>query len=108
MAKQAMPDLRNATVQYLVDETKSIRDEFNRLKELEAYYSTALKARMEGTKAEGEKYVATLTTETQERISAEKCREVLDADTLAKVMATLTMKKLLFSPKPVPVDPKAP
>lgn len=98
--EEPMPDLRNATVSHLVDETAKLREELSKLKGLEAYYTTALKSRMIGNRAEGELYVAGLDDTSQERINSDKCRQLLDAETLAKVTMVSTFTTLRFSKKP--------
>jgi hypothetical protein len=101
MAKQAMPDLRNATDAFLVDEAARLRAEKARIELLEKYFSTALDARLKGRDGvQGEKFIMRRESVTQERISPEKCRELLDAETLSKVTVTTSFYQKRFSPKP--------
>ena len=96
-----LPDLRNATVAYLVDETKRVRAEMALLKRLDAYYSTALRARMGSeTTATSENWIATVNEVSQERISPDLCRELLDAETLGKVTVLTEFTTLSFTPRP--------
>jgi len=101
--KERLPDLRNATLEFLIDETRNTRVELNRLKKLEAYYSTALKARIptdeQGAQiSQSSHFAVTVNTVTQERISTELCRELLPPELLAQVTVTTSFQTLKFSP----------
>lgn len=95
-----LPDLRNATESFLVDEVKGVREVLSWAKKMDAYLSTALKSRMGTNKqAIGDEYVAQLNTVTQERISPDLCREILDPETLARVTTTIEFEALTFARK---------
>jgi hypothetical protein len=86
MAKFQTPDLRNATMSHLLDEAARYRAIEAEASFYNKFYSTAIKARMNGKDNwPGENHIALLTVSYADRISADLCRQILDEDTLAKV-----------------------
>lgn len=96
--KYRVPDIRNATLSHMMDEAVKYRLQKSEGDFYDKFYSTAIKARM-GNKDEavGENYVAVLTTAISTRISPDLCRELLDAETLAKVTVEGEVVTLRFS-----------
>lgn len=85
-AKFRVPDLRNATMSHLLDEAARYRAVKAEADFYDKFYSTAIKARMNGKDNwPGENYVGLLTVGYSERISPDLCRQILDETTLAKV-----------------------
>jgi hypothetical protein len=86
MAKFQTPDLRNATMSHLLDEAARYRAIEAEASFYNKFYSTAIKARMNGKDNwPGENHIALLTVSYADRISADLCRQILDEATLAKV-----------------------
>lgn len=85
--KQAMPNLANATPEFIVDELGRVREQLNDLKTLEGF----LKQGLLGRRADGQNvisgqvYDCLISSDSQIRISADKVRAYFanDPDTLA-------------------------
>jgi hypothetical protein len=80
-----MPNLANVTAPTLIDWVAVVRRHKNNLDLLEKYLSTALKARVKHWPAEGTYFIGNQEPVHQERISAEKCRELLTPELLEQV-----------------------
>lgn len=65
----------NATLSMMIDELGPIRKAKSQIEKLEKFYSASIKARMEGSEAQGEHWKATLVPGSQTRVVAEKVRE---------------------------------
>lgn len=98
--KFAVPNLSNATVGYLVDEVGRIRKMMAYLKDADAFMSEALKARLKGDAASGDKFDMTRSASSQTRISPDLCREHLTPELLEKVTVSLSITQMRFTKKP--------
>lgn len=74
------PDLSNATPEFLVDEIGYLRDQKKQIEKAEGFYKEALTSRLTEGEREvtGETYVATLNSQTQERLSSEPVRAFIE------------------------------
>jgi hypothetical protein len=81
-SKVELPNLANATPEYIVDELGRIRDELNKYKRLEGFFKQALQGRRENGQnvISGSVYDALISEETQIRINADKVREYFEND----------------------------
>jgi len=91
-----MPNLSNATPEFIVDELGRVREQLKELKTLEGFYKQGLMAR----RADGQNVISgqyfdcSITLELQVRISADKVREYFknDPDTLSSLQDDIEMQ----------------
>jgi len=103
-----VPNLGNATPEGLIDMLGDVREQKKRLEFLEGVYKAALEARISeaqqtgSSPVMGETWLGQYSEVTQERISAEKVREVLknEPTLLAKCFASTSFKMLKTSLNP--------
>jgi hypothetical protein len=85
-----IPDLSNATPEFLADELGKIRRVMKEAKQQEGFYKTALAARMEpGVAVNGEVYRAGLTMQQQERLDTEAIKRDMPADWIKRYTKTI-------------------
>lgn len=108
-AKFQPPNLANATVTSLTDVVGVLRVWKNYLDTAEKYYAAALKARLKGaTSGEGESFEFEASVTTQERISAEKAREVLTDEQIEAITVTVEMSQMRFRPRTIEIGTAKP
>lgn len=77
-----MPNLSNATPEFLVDELGAVRNQIKELKKREGFFKQALEARLEPDQAEvaGEVYTATITLTVSERLDTASIRDEMSPE----------------------------
>jgi hypothetical protein len=105
---KSVPNLENATPEFLIDEIGRMRVEAARLKFLDGIYKQALEARctkeqLSGTTfITGERFLGDYVTKTSERIDTDAVREHFkdDPETLKRLIKIISYKQLNTKPKP--------
>lgn len=106
---RSIPNLENATPEFLVDEIGRIRIEASRLKYLEGIYKQALEARASdghlngGKLVTGDKFIGHFEVVTQERIDTTSVREyfVNNPEILKELTKVVTFRQLKTQAKAV-------
>lgn len=96
--KYKMPSIpENATPQYFIDELGKFTRARGRLQKVEKYLKDSFKQRYPGlSEGKGDVFDFKLSTSTQTRISADKCREHLTEEQLKQVSYDLTISSMRF------------
>jgi hypothetical protein len=95
-----LPNLSNATPEFLIDEVGKMNDEKKRLDTLIKYFRAKLDPMIKGKlHVAGGEYEVNLTYFDQERIDAAKVRELLPPDQIAQVISTTSVSQARFAKK---------
>ncbi len=94
--KDDIPNLDNATPEFLIDEIERVRDEQKPLKKLEGIYKEALKARLPENQnaVEGEFYAGIISEEERTGLDTAKIRKDMDDDWIQEHSTTSTYAKI--------------
>ena len=88
-----VPDLTNATPEFLVDELGSLRDQIKELAKQEKMIKTALLARSEGVSTiNGDRYSAQINDQVQERFDQEGTRAEMGEEWWSEHLKTIEFK----------------